>query len=186
MEELLAPAGGSPPTEEHVAAYKRWAAGRYGLVITGNVAVDPKHLGSPFDVSLTEKDLDDPVALAHWRRWAVASKLNGTPAVVQLCHAGRQSARGSGRSIFTPPLAPSAVPIRVGDDLTSRVLADAIFGKPRAMTTAQVREVIEMFVRGAIMSHKAGFDGVQLHCSHGYLLAQFLSPKVRRWLRALR
>lgn len=180
MEELMSPLGGSAPCDRHLAAYDAWGKGGYGLLITGNVAVDPTHLGTPFDIKLSEGDLDDPAVLESWKRWAKACKVNGTPTIVQLVHAGRQSSRGSGRPLSSPALAPSAVPINTGDDLFNRVLAKAVFGTPAAMSVERVQQTIEQFKRGAIMAHRAGFDGVELHCSHGYLLSQFLSPKTNK------
>lgn len=82
-----------------------------------------------------------------------------------------------GRSPSSPALAPSAVPLNVAGPL-GRVL----WGTPRAMTGRDLDEVVEGFVNGARVAKETGWDGVQLHASHGYLLASFLSPRVRHGL----
>ena len=54
------------------------------------------------------------------------------------------------------------------------------FGKPKAMTEDDIHNVIQRFTRSAALVKKAGFTGLQIHCAHGYLFSQFLSPKINR------
>lgn len=151
---------------------------RNELAYAGNVMVSPTHLGSPFDVVLpfpSSPSYDE--SLATFRVWAKAAhstRKPSAPVIMQLCHTGRQSTRGSGRPLTQPALAPSAVPLKMGNDLLGKVL----FGTPKAMTIQDIKEVIAAFVQGARVAKETGFDGIELHCSHGYLLAQFLSPNV--------
>jgi len=70
-------------------------------------------------------------------------------------------------------LAPSAIPVNMGAH-------SKIFATPIAMTEEQIEEVIGMFVTTATRAIESGFDGVQVHAAHGYLLSQFLSPLVNR------
>jgi len=100
-------------------------------------------------------------------------------AVVQLVHVGRQSMRGSGRGITEPSLAPSAVPMSTMGGLgpISRLLDHLLWGPVQAMTTEQVQQLRDRFVHAALICAEAGFDGVELHASHGYSLSAFLSPK---------
>jgi 2,4-dienoyl-CoA reductase-like NADH-dependent reductase (Old Yellow Enzyme family) len=143
--------------------YARWAAGGTGLLITGNVMVDRRHLGEPNNVAL-EDDRD----MALLRAWARAGKANGTTLWMQLNHPGRQVIR----FIDPDPVAPSAVPFR--QDM------QAMFATPRALTDAEVRDIVARFANAARLAEQAGFDGVQIHGAHGYLVSQFLSPLTNR------
>ncbi|KAI9017493.1 hypothetical protein BC832DRAFT_588753 [Gaertneriomyces semiglobifer] len=172
------------PNDAHDKAYRRWGDAGWGLIITGNVQVDSTHLGTGVDVAVRRSDLDDPMALERWASFAAAAKGSDarrpTPAIVQLCHTGRQSPRGSGRGIMQPNKAPSAVPVQFGTGVIDRGISRLIFGDTRAMTEQDLDATVDQFVAGAEMSHQAGFDGVQLHGAHGYLLAQFMSPKTNQ------
>lgn len=86
--------------------------------------------------------------------------------------------RGSGRSVFKPAHAPSAVPLNPGKNVFEQVMGRAMFGTPKEMSLVDINNTVEAFVQGARVAHEAGFEGVQLHMSHGYLLSQFLSPNV--------
>lgn len=184
MEELLSTLGGGDPRSYHRKVYSEWAAGKFGLVITGNVMVSSKHLGTPFDIIVPDpKSPDYARSLEAWKAWAASCRKGNaeTPVVVQLCHTGRQSARGSGRGFFEPAHAPSAVPVRLsGRGPMAKVLSNLVFPEPKAMTEADIKEFIDSFVIGARVAKEAGFQGVQLHCSHGYALSQFLSPDASR------
>ncbi|KAL2131365.1 hypothetical protein VTI74DRAFT_5176 [Chaetomium olivicolor] len=169
------------PDERLQAVYKHWSAGGWGLIITGNVHVNNAHLGQPRDMaispSLPESTLIPPLS-------ALARASQGpshTPTIVQLNHPGRQSQRGAGsRGLFSPPLAPSAVPLSLGPGLIPSVLRCLVFGTPRAMTRDEIQTVVSQFARAAKVMAEAGFDGVEIHAAHGYLLSQFLSSKVNQ------
>lgn len=184
MAENLAKNG--LPTPEMQKAYEVWATGGWGMVLTGNVQVDEQHLGGPGDVRLFD-DRSDGVMLAAWRDWAAACKGpaedegNGRrrpAAVVQINHPGRQSPMGAGkRGLFAKAIAPSPVPLRLGTGLLARMVSALVFGTPREMTVADIEDVVRRFAETARLSAEAGFDGAEIHAAHGYLLAQFLSPK---------
>ena len=162
--------------------------------IAGNVQVSPDHLGLPFDIAVPNPDDVDPGSAAAavrrgFSRWAKACKptrqqdsTTGPPpplAIMQLNHPGRQSMRRfCGRPASEPALAPSAVPLVVGTHPLAHRLSGLLWGSPRAMTEGDIDRVVEQFVDGARLAHETGWDGVELHASHGYLLAQFMSPKV--------
>jgi 2,4-dienoyl-CoA reductase-like NADH-dependent reductase (Old Yellow Enzyme family) len=155
MSEQLASLTGAP-TPELERLFARWAAGGAGMLITGNVMIDQRSLGEPRNVVVEdERDMD---AL---RRWAAAAKTHDTAAIVQVNHPGRQSFVGLSSRV----VAPSAVPI----DYPGAA-------KPRALTSDEVGELIARFAETARIVVDAGFDGVQLHGAHGYLISQFLSP----------
>lgn len=196
MAENLAKKG--LPTPEMRKAYAAWATGGWGMVLTGNVQVDERHLGGPRDVVLLD-DRADGEMLAAWRAWAAACKGDGEGegegegdgkagggrrrrrrpvAVMQINHPGRQSPRGAGkRGLFAPAMAPSAVPLRLGSGLLARLVSALVFGTPREMTAADIEDVVRRFAETARVAAEAGFDGAEIHAAHGYLLAQFLSPR---------
>lgn len=145
------------PTAAHERLYRDWADTGAGLLITGNVLIDAQHLESAGNVCVT-----DASVLPKLRRWAEAGKGHGNHIWVQLSHAGRQTNRFTNMR----PLAPSAVQLhKMG-----------LFGKPRAMSEADITAVVAGFARAAGLAKAAGFTGVQVHAAHGYLLSQFLSP----------
>jgi len=160
MTEGLADGRGRPGPKL-VRLYERWARGGVGLSVTGNAMVDGRYLERAGNVVL-----DDPGAEEALSTWAAAAR-KGCPAIVQLSHPGRQT----NRFICGRPLAPSEGP-------PVKVLAS--FARPRAMTPLEVEETVARFAAAASACQRAGFDGVQVHAAHGYLLAQFLSPLTNR------
>ncbi|MBB4688480.1 NADH:flavin oxidoreductase/NADH oxidase family protein [Amycolatopsis jiangsuensis] len=152
------------PTAELAELYRTWARGGAGLLVTGNVMVDPAALGEPRNVALPAR----PDAAAY-RRWARTVEGTDARLWVQLNHPGRQSPRYLSRQ----PVAPSAVPF--GD----RGVRTA-FAPPRALTGNEIEAIVARFALAARTFVDAGFAGVQLHGAHGYLISQFLSPLVNR------
>lgn len=146
------------PTEQHYHLYKKWAATGAGLLITGNVLVDSIHLESAGNIYVSDEKI-----LPKLKLMAEAATSARHHAWVQISHAGRQTNRFS----TLRPLAPSEVQLHLL----------GLFGKPKAMTEADIQKVIAGFVKAAVISKKAGFTGIQIHSAHGYLLSQFLSPK---------
>ncbi|GAA5315899.1 MAG: NADH:flavin oxidoreductase/NADH oxidase family protein [Candidatus Pelagadaptatus aseana] len=159
MEEGMANAR-QQPSEGLIELYRAWAEGGVGLLITGNVMVDVMAMTGPGGVAL-QQDSD----LAPFKRWASAAQTNGTRVWMQINHPGRQVYRNMGGKC----LAPSAVALDMGKH-------SAMFGQPRAMNEEEIMDVRQRFVITAKRAEAAGFDGVQVHAAHGYLLAQFLSP----------
>ena len=137
--------------------YKDWAKTGAGLLITGNVVIDRKHLESAGNVCF-----DDEKMIPKLTRWAKAGKINGNHIWVQISHAGRQTNKFN----TLRPMAPSEVQLnKIG-----------LFGKPRSMSESDIQNVINGFTKAAKIAKEAGFTGLQIHSAHGYLLSQFLSP----------
>lgn len=158
MSEALANHAGQP-NPLHLGLYEAWAKGGLGCAITGNVMVDFRAKNEPGVVVVeTERDLD------LLRQWAQIGREHGMVQLVQLSHPGRQCPKGLNKET----VAPSAVPF-------SSTLATT-FATPRALTQPEIENLIERFAESARICEKAGFDGVQLHGAHGYLISQFLSP----------
>ncbi|KAH7127817.1 NADH:flavin oxidoreductase/NADH oxidase [Dactylonectria estremocensis] len=185
--------GSNIPPDDLLRIYKEWSKGRWGMLITGsihhshdpfcapltlvtgNVHVDPAHLGAKGDFSIDGTRLSEPAYKEGWRKWADACE---TPVILQINHPGRQSARAAGtRGPFAPAVAPSAIPLDFGSGILQRLLRALAFGSPRELTTEEVEEIIEKFVQAAKFAYESGFSGVEVHAAHGYLLAQFMSSR---------
>lgn len=158
MSEALAnPAG--QPNQLHFGLYQAWAQGGLGCAISGNVMVDIRAKNEPGVVAIeSERDL------ALLRQWAEIGKKHGMAQLIQLSHPGRQCPKGLNKET----VAPSAVPF-------SPMLATT-FGTPRELREDEILDIIQRFANAAKICEKAGFEGVQLHGAHGYLISQFLSP----------
>ncbi|KAM0262782.1 hypothetical protein ACHAQJ_001576 [Trichoderma viride] len=164
------------PGERIYKLYETWAEGGWGSVLTGNVQVDVRHLGSTWDMSPNE-NIDREKILASWKNWAKASSKNGTPVIMQINHPGRQSPAGNGtRGYFEKSIAPSPIPLHLGDGILAKLVTALVFGSPQEMTIDDVQHVIARFVETAKLAAEANFAGVELHAAHGYLLSQFLNP----------
>lgn len=159
MEENLA-ADGQLPDERLLRLYRRWGEGGAGLLITGNVMVHAEALTGPAGVVLDEHSPLEP-----FQRWARAAKSRGAKVWMQLNHPGRQVMANMPGVAW----APSAIRVDIGRN--SKRLA-----QPVEMTSAQIEETVARFATTARRAEAAGFDGVEVHAAHGYLLSQFLSP----------
>jgi len=163
MEENMADAGQLPGPALH-ALYAAWARGGAGLVITGNVMVDGRALTGPGGVVL---ERDTP--RAPFQAWSRAARAGGAQVWMQINHPGRQVFKAMGGEAW----APSAVALDLGKH-------SGLFAAPRAMTEAEIAEVIRRFADTAAAAQESGFTGVQVHAAHGYLISQFLSPLANR------
>lgn len=169
MTEGLAGSAGMPGPGM-ARLYGLWASGGCGLLITGNVIVDPDHLERPGNVVLHRDPTPDEAAAM--RAWTTAGTAGGTHLWAQISHAGRQTTR----LVNPAPRAPSAV--KLG-------LPGGQFGEPVAMSDAEVEAVLDAFAATAARAKALGFTGVQVHGAHGYLLSSFLNPlanqRTDRW-----
>lgn len=150
------------PDERLIALYRRWGAGGAGLLITGNVMVHAEALTGPGGIVL---DADSP--LEPFAAWARAGKAAGAAMWMQISHPGRQVQANMPGVVWEP----SDIAVDLGR-LSKR------FGRPVAMTPGQISATVTRFATTARRAELAGFDGVEVHAAHGYLLSQFLSPLV--------
>ncbi len=148
------------PTPELAGLYRTWARGGAGMLLTGNVMVDPTALGEPRNVAVP----NEPDA-TEFKPWASSVDGTDTRLWVQLNHPGRQSPRFLSRQ----PVAPSAVPFGARG-------IRSVFATPRALTGDEIETIIDRFGVAARTVVDAGFTGIQIHGAHGYLVSQFLSP----------
>lgn len=134
------------------------------------------YLGNARDVTLNPAQ--ETEILEKWKNWAQSCTANGTPTIMQINHPGRQSPIGAGsRGLRGQNIAPSAIPLDLGSGFVARFASSCIFGTPREMTLDDIEHLIKQFVDCSRLALKAGFQGVEIHAAHGYLLAQFLSSK---------
>jgi len=162
MTEGLAEAA-NRATERHVTLYRRWAEGGAGLLLTGNVQVDRRYLERAGNIVIDGPQ--DRARLAALEAMAEAGTVDGTQLWMQICHAGRQTPK----LVASEPVGPSDIQL---------ALPGGRFGKPRALTGDEIRDVIARFAFVAGIARQTGFTGIQVHSAHGYLLSEFLSPRV--------
>ncbi|WP_406633304.1 NADH:flavin oxidoreductase/NADH oxidase family protein [Amycolatopsis sp. WGS_07] len=163
MEENMA-GRGQVPDERIRRLYRRWSEGGAGLLVTGNVMVHAEAMTGPAGIVL---DRFSP--LEPFRAWAADAKSGGARVWMQINHPGRQVMAN------LPGVAwgPSAIKVDVGKQ--SKRLA-----QPTEMTAEQIEQTVARFAETARRAEEAGFDGVEIHAAHGYLLSQFLSPLVNQ------
>jgi len=164
MTEGLAEPGGRVG-ERILRLYERWAGGGIGLQITGNIMVDRRYRERPANI-VVDGEQDDG-AMQGLSAWARAAQSGGGKVIGQISHAGRQSPK----AIAPEPVGPSAVAVK---------LPGGLFGMPRALRVDEIQDVIERFACTAGVLCDAGFDGVQVHAAHGYLVSEFLNPRVNQ------
>lgn len=142
-------------TERMINYYEARAKGGVGLIIIEVTAVDPLGRAILFQLGVW-----DDKHIPGLSNLAKAIHAQGVKAVVQLHHAGRQTyaiiAGGQ-------PVAPSPIPCPLVKEV------------PRELTIKEVEELIEKYAEGARRVKEAGFDGIEIHGTHGYIVAQFMS-----------
>ncbi|KKY25134.1 putative nadh oxidase [Phaeomoniella chlamydospora] len=157
------------PSKELINVYKRWGEGGLGVLLSGNIMVNPVDLEAPGNAVIP---LDAPYSgprFDGFRDLATAAKAHGSLIVGQVSHAGRQV-----QSYLQPN------PVSASDVHLDKEVLGMKFAKPHAASLEEIKEIIASFTHAAEFLHKAGFDGIQLHGAHGYLLAQFLSKTTNK------
>lgn len=146
------------PTEQLKKLYVQLAKGDVGAIITSHTGIQQNGKSSYYRMCM----IDNDTSISHYKNLVDSVHKYATPIILQISHCGRQT-----RSKITgeQPVAPSAI-------------KDKFFNEelPKELTEHEIEEIIKNFVDAIERAKKAGFDGVQLHLAHGYLLAQFLSP----------
>lgn len=161
FENMAGPDGRA--TERHRDLYLALARGGVGTIITGfaYTSLEGRAM-QPFQAGI---DAEDKVEA--WKRVVgpVKAASPGTKLFLQISHCGRQTLRAvTGREV-------------VGAGTTR---CTYFLSKVRELTTGEVAERVEEYVRAAERAERAGFDGVEVHAAHGYLVHQFLSPYTNR------
>ena len=145
--------------EKMIGYYAARAHGGFGLIITEFTGVDPARMLSPHSLRIYSDD-----NIPGFKKLADAIHAGGAKVFMQLHHGGRLADPRSG----APLASSSAVP----SPYTNAIVQE--------LETGEVYDIIEMFGDGALRARKAGYDGVELHGAHGYLIPQFMSPFANR------
>lgn len=143
-------------TDRLVAYYKERAAGGAGTIIVEVAAVHPGGRAIPRQIAIW-----DDKYIKGLSRLAAAIKGEGALAFIQLHHAGRQT---STDITGEKPVSASALQCPVMQET------------PRQLEIGEIRQIVSLFGDAARRAKQAGFDGIELHGAHGYLISQFLSP----------
>ncbi len=143
-------------TERYIAYHEAKARGGWGLIITEDYAVDPKGKGFSNVPGLWNDSQVESHSKLTRRIHDIGGKI-----FAQIYHAGRQTSRAI---IGGQPVAPSPIPCPRFQEI------------PHALRVNEIQEIVEEFGDCALRARKAGFDGIELHGAHGYLIAQFMSP----------
>lgn len=170
MCEYSSPQG--MPTDWHLVHLGSRAVGGAGLVLTEATAVSPEGRISPDDAGIWSDE-----QAAAWAPIARFIREQGAAPGMQLAHAGRKASTAApwlgGRPVAPAeggwtPVGPSPIPF------------DAGYPAPRELTAADLDRVVADFVAAARRCREAGFQVIELHAAHGYLLHEFLSPLSNR------
>ena len=165
------------PTNWHLVNAGRFAAGGAGLVIMESTKVERRGCGTLGDLGLWDDKFIEPL-----RNIVDFIKSNGAAAGIQLGHTGRKGKtqrpwEGDGPLPFQPQVkdwdewdivGPSAIPYADG------------WTVPRELRLDEIPDAIDAWGKSAERAHRAGFDVIELHAAHGYLIHQFLSPEANR------
>jgi 2,4-dienoyl-CoA reductase-like NADH-dependent reductase (Old Yellow Enzyme family) len=157
----------------HLVHLGKFALGGAGLIFTESTAVSPVGRIGKDDAGLWQDEHIQP-----WRELVDFVHASGAAIGVQLGHAGRKAgskALWEGGDALTPEQMAEADPrwVRIGP---SAIAAGDGWSTPHAMTNDDISQVVEEFGQAARRADQAGFDVVELHFGHGYLVTSFLSP----------
>jgi 2,4-dienoyl-CoA reductase-like NADH-dependent reductase (Old Yellow Enzyme family) len=163
--------------DTHLAHLAKFAVGGAGLVFVESTKIDPRGCSTPRDLGLWKDEF-----VPGMRRITALVKSYGAAVAIQLGHSGRKARRAvpwEGRT----PLA-SYPGVDHGEDweliAPSPIPHSEAYQAPRAMTHADIAEMVEAWSQGARRANEAGFDVLEIHGAHGYLIHQFLSPTANK------
>ena len=144
-------------TDKLVRYHERLAQGGVGLIILGYTSVWANYRQSPGQTAIAGDE-----AIPGFKELTEAVHRSGGRISIQLAHVGPQT---------TPEMAGGKTPVGAS------AIEHPAFGTPRALSTAEVKQIVADFGQAARRAVAAGFDAIQIHGAHGYLVSQFLSPR---------
>ena len=157
------------PHDWHLMHLGSLAAGGAGLVISEATAVSPEGRISPQDTGIWNSEQREA-----WERIVTLIHAQGAAAGIQLGHAGRKASTYPAWGTDEH----GSVPAADGgwDTVSASVIPFGRYSAPAALDASGIDRVVSDFVQASIRAVNAGFDVIELHAAHGYLLHQFLSP----------
>lgn len=172
MDTYSAFAHDGKPTSFHYQHYVSRALGGFGAIITEATAVSPEGRISPCDLGLWNDD-----QIGAWSWIAEGIRQAGAVPAIQLNHAGRKGSSGC----FSLGHINASVPGDEGGWQTVGVTDTPYnknFAPSRGLTTEEIHQIVEDFRQAALRARAAGFQMVEIHGAHGYLISQFLDPLI--------
>ena len=166
-------------TEKTQAYYEARARGGAGLIILGTTAVSwPSGTSEPHQLGISS-DVFIPTLAQVVRR----VQEQGAKVAIQINHSGKVAAndRAHGREMWVPSVPPELPPSAAMRTITPKELSTFVGIGPhpdryRVMDEADIAQMIEWYAAAAVRAQQAGFDAVEVHCAHNYIIAGFLSP----------
>ena len=145
------------PDEKLIKTFEKYAKGGTGLIITGYMGISQQGKCPLYNMTM----INDDSLIPAWKELTDRVHAAGAPIVAQIAHCGRQTRK---KVTGMKTVAPSAI-------------RDFLYWEnvPHKLREKEIEIIISDFADAALRAKKAGFDGVQLHCAHGYLLSEFLS-----------
>ncbi|KAK5048688.1 hypothetical protein LTR84_005779 [Exophiala bonariae] len=154
------------PSEDLVNLYRRWGQGGFGTILTGNIMIDPINLESAGNMITPIQPSDLSARANAYKKLALAAKSDGSLVIGQISHPGRQVEDRLQKD-----------PVSASDIHLDKEIWGMKFARPHAASKDEIKGLVDAFSNAAYFLWKSGFDGVELHGAHGYLLSQFLSQK---------
>ncbi|BAV64577.1 alkene reductase [Sphingobium cloacae] len=159
-----------------MAAYYRQRTGA-GFMVAEGTQIEPRGQGYAWTPGI-----HSPEQIAGWRKVTDTVHAEGGIIFLQLWHVGRVSHTslqpGGAAPVAPSAIAANAVKVFIETGPGEGALAEPSI--PRALTTAEVKELVQLYAQAARNALEAGFDGVEIHCANGYLVNQFISAHTNR------
>ena len=164
------------PTDWHVMSVGRYAAGGAGLVFVESTKVERRGCGTVGDLGLWNDEF-----IPHFKKLSDFIRLYGSCPGIQLGHSGRKARRYRPWEGGKPldPL-PEIEDWDSWELVSSTGEGDPGDPLPRSLSVDEVQDIVQKWGDAAERANKAGFDVLEIHAAHGYLIHQFLSPHVNR------
>lgn len=150
------------PLDSLIKTYVAYAKGGAGLIITGYIGITQQGKCPLYNMTMLDRDDNVPA----FKKLTDEVHRAGAPIFAQIAHCGRQTRK---KVTGMQTVAPSAI-------------RDFLYWEtvPHPLKDNEIEQIIDQFVASMKRAKEAGFDGVQLHCAHGYLLSEFLSPHMNK------
>lgn len=141
------------PSKELINLYKRWGEGEAGIILTGNILIEPDHIEAPGNPIIPRTAPFEGERFEAYKELAKQAKAHGSLCIGQVNHPGRQV-----QDAIQPH------PVSASDVQLEGVAMGMTFAKPRAASQEDIDQIIEGFGHAAEYLDKAGYNGIELHC----------------------